>query len=542
MPIWRERMRVPGISEKCPTRQSYLHSSRNAAQEDLRKCLEIISHTGKAKEANIAKSYLANNLDNMFKSKLAEDFWRKLELGQLEEKVKFSKEKHNKTLIINVYREHDAISGLVTSETEGLSQQHRVSSSNDDVLSEFSNDKDLSNDNGPSNDDNLFNNDDNDYLSNDNNDDFSNGGKDKEYEGDVDVTDLREPHVMKAETGKELTSDEWAEVHALVESYRLKIPKTRCLYNPLFYHIVDHSGQHGPTTKLLNRYMSSMRRSLPNVSFDLPSLSDGQDKFFDELFAAEDLQDIRASTPEQRTVKKLVYRINDAINCPNKDVISEYEHTMRNVIPFIDASIRDVPDYVIQYFESTLRATAIRRNSGGDPTERARMGYRVDVLIKFNGLHWSPDLGCGEVSGGLPRCTSAKEWMDTLKLGWELRDVWVLTQDQLNGVDASALVVWGFTVVARTIRIYALTAAGGLFHLILAYEAPIPSSRWDLCNTKIAYCTMLGFLQKLDATKKMLINLNSERTKILCTGVKRKKMSALFCSPPITGSPAKKKK
>jgi len=86
---------------------------------------------------------------------------------------------------------------------------------------------------------------------------------------------------------------------------------------------------------------------------------------------------------------------------------------------------------------------------GGDPTERARMGYRVDVLVKFHGLHWSPDLACGEISGGLPRCSHAKEWIDTLKLSWELRDVWALAQDQLNGVDASTLVVWGFTVIGE---------------------------------------------------------------------------------------------
>ncbi|RIA94601.1 hypothetical protein C1645_817763 [Glomus cerebriforme] len=81
---------------------------------------------------------------------------------------------------------------------------------------------------------------------------------------------------------------------------------------------------------------------------------------------AEDLQDVRARTPDQRTAKKLVDRINDSINCSNKDDIPEYEHTMRNVIPFIDASIRDVSDYVIRYFESTLHATAIRCNLGGD--------------------------------------------------------------------------------------------------------------------------------------------------------------------------------
>ncbi|CAB4416404.1 unnamed protein product [Rhizophagus irregularis] len=104
--------------------------------------------------------------------------------------------------------------------------------------------------------------------------------------------------------------------------------------------------------------------------------------------------------PRRRhTIKKLVDMINDSINDQYKDDISEYEHMMRNIMPFIDASIQKVPDYRVRYFESTLQATAIRRNLGGDPTEHARMGYRVDVLIKLPGLHWSPDIGCGEISG-----------------------------------------------------------------------------------------------------------------------------------------------
>ena len=65
------------------------------------------------------------------------------------------------------------------------------------------------------------------------------------------------------------------------------------------------------------------------------------------------------------------------------------------------------------------------------------MGYKVDVCIKLLGLHWRPDVGCGEVSGGLPKCTRAKEWMDTLKLWWELRDIWVLAQGMLKEVNAS---------------------------------------------------------------------------------------------------------
>ncbi|CAB5163821.1 unnamed protein product [Rhizophagus irregularis] len=311
--------------------------------------------------------------------------------------------------------------------------------------------------------------------------------------------------------------DYWNENYDYVEesdlhepqNYRSKIPQSRRIFNPLFYYIVDHSGQHGPTIELLKEYMPSIYKSLPDVFFDLPKLSPDQNRFFDELFVAEDIQDVRASTAEQRAIKKLVDTINDSINDQYKDDISEYEHMMRNIVQFIDASIQKVPDYC---FESTLQATAIHRNLGGDPTEHARMGYRVDVLIKFTGL------------------------------GLELRDVWTLAKDQLNGVNTSNLVVWGFTVVARSIRIYALAVAGGLNHLILAYEAPIPSASWNMCNTKIAYCTMIGFLQKLNATKMMLANLNNERTKTLCCGIKRKRKAVSYSFPPIVSTPQSKKR
>ncbi|RUS30814.1 LOW QUALITY PROTEIN: hypothetical protein BC938DRAFT_478931 [Jimgerdemannia flammicorona] len=40
------------------------------------------------------------------------------------------------------------------------------------------------------------------------------------------------------------------------------------------------------------------------------------------------------------------------------------------------------------------------------------------------------------------------------------------------------------------------------------YEATIPSSLSDFCNIEIAYRTMLGFVEKLKMTSKMLVDLN----------------------------------
>ncbi|CAG8613852.1 8196_t:CDS:2 [Paraglomus brasilianum] len=356
-------------------------------------------------------------------------------------------------------------------------------------------------------------------------------GEDTEInEDDVDLTELHQPHITRSSSGKAMTLDEWAAVRLLVEKYNTKIPKTQCLYNPLFYSIIDHSGQHGPTTKLLEQYLPSMQRSLPDVNFTIPKLSDELNEFFDKLLEEKDLQDVHASTPEQQTVKTLFDRIYDSINGPDRDDLSEYEHIMRNLAPFVDALIRKAPNYRACYFENT---TAAHCNKGGDPTDQTWIGLKVDVLVKFLGLYWRPDIGCIEVSGGLPRCNLAKEWIDTLKLGREMCDIWLLAQDQLKGIDASSLVVWGSTVVAHTIRIYALAAVGGFFHLILAYETPIPSSIWDMCYIKIAYCTMLGFVQKLDTTKLKLIELTKERAKLLYSysGVKRKDSPVSLATP-----------
>ena len=98
--------------------------------------------------------------------------------------------------------------------------------------------------------------------------------------------------------------------------------------------------------------------------------------------------------------------------------------------------------FVLSSGECTLYATAERRNKKRDPVDRARVGYKVDLIVEFTGLHWKPEIGCGKVAGGLPRCSRSKEWKDTIKLAWELRDLWALTQEELAGVDASALVAW----------------------------------------------------------------------------------------------------
>ncbi|CAG8585188.1 7451_t:CDS:2 [Paraglomus brasilianum] len=127
---------------------------------------------------------------------------------------------------------------------------------------------------------------------------------------------------------------------------------------------------------------------------------------------------------------------------------------------------------------------------------------KIDVLIDFTGLHWIPEIGC------------------------ELRDIWLLNQEELVGVDTSSLVLWGFTII-------------GFSHLALAYQASMPSSTSDICNIKLAYCVMVSFLEKLRETRTTLCNLNGKRIDIACAGTKRKEAPARWPAPPLIETPFK---
>ncbi|RUS13040.1 hypothetical protein BC937DRAFT_86445 [Endogone sp. FLAS-F59071] len=165
--------------------------------------------------------------------------------------------------------------------------------------------------------------------------------------------------------------------------------------------------------------------------------------------------------------------------------MSDVEHIIRNVTPLLDATVLQADDLRVEFGEQSLKATTARRNKNRNPEERARAGFKVDAIILYVGLYWHPEIGCGEVAGGLPRY------------------LWAVAQDELAGVDATELVMWGFTIIGECYSLVhlALAAAGGLFHLIQAYEVPLPSTLNDLFIIKRTYCTMLSFVEKLNETK-----------------------------------------
>ncbi|CAB5358204.1 unnamed protein product [Rhizophagus irregularis] len=334
----------------------------------------------------------------------------------------------------------------------------------------------------------------------------------------VEEEDLYEPSVIRINEDSSEETLNWNTIKEKVDTYRKQLKKGKYAVDTLYYFLIDYSGFHGPTSNLLSGYFPKMLNALPkNMQFCVSTLSEEETKFFDLLLRTEDIADIKTVTEEEKILKRLANNIFDAITMHGRDDLSEVEHMFRNIVPLLDATIRKDNHYRVKYGETLLEATANRRNKGTDPNDRARIGYKVDVIFEYR-ISWAPVIGCMEVSGGLPRCSRSKEWDDTRKLGLELRDLWLDAMEKLAGANANEIVWWGLTVVGLKIRVYALAAAGGLFHLVLMYECLLPSSPVDLVNLELAYLVLKEYKKKLDETRDILCKLNQERIKLITRG------------------------
>ncbi|RUP46343.1 hypothetical protein BC936DRAFT_147062 [Jimgerdemannia flammicorona] len=167
---------------------------------------------------------------------------------------------------------------------------------------------------------------------------------------EADVSVLKEPCISHIGEAPLMSNEDWAVIMTKIEQYRKKIPASQRLFDPLHYYIVDHSERHGPTTKLLDKHFPSMRGSLSKeINFSLPVLSGKDAEVFDMLVMADNVEDIQAETLKDRIVKKLMSKVVDAVSMRNHNMMSEMEHTARNIMPFIDATAGQQQRFQIYY-------------------------------------------------------------------------------------------------------------------------------------------------------------------------------------------------
>jgi hypothetical protein len=90
----------------------------------------------------------------------------------------------------------------------------------------------------------------------------------------------------------------------------------------------------------------------------------------------------------------------------------------------------------VQRGETSLKASADRRNRALDPSERGRIGQKTDYILNYLGMGVDAELFIGEISGGLPKAGNCKAWYDYLiKLILGARDCLLRLQDHWGNDD-----------------------------------------------------------------------------------------------------------
>ena len=89
---------------------------------------------------------------------------------------------------------------------------------------------------------------------------------------------------------------------------------------------------------------------------------------------------------------------------------------------------------------------------------------------------------------------------------------------------------------------YAFAATDGLFHLVLMYEAFLPSSREDLYNLELCYLVLKEYKKKLNETKNMLCELSRKKVQLITRkrDLEESTGSELVKKPKIINSPDQK--
>ncbi|CAG8634277.1 3700_t:CDS:2, partial [Paraglomus occultum] len=341
---------------------------------------------------------------------------------------------------------------------------------------------------------------------------------------------------------------DWEGVQKRVENYRNSIAVDKRLYNPLYYYVIDHSRQHIPTNNVLDTDFQKISNQA-NIAFDVESwaLSEDEGRFVDRLVTSDDVDNVPLQEGNDIHIKNLVrtLKVNHA---RNREFLSETHHAIRNLLPFVDATMdrRGSKLYRVDWGEQTLYASAERRNKMRDPQLSSLVGVKPDCKMVCTTASWRVEIGVGEVSGGLPECCHAKLWHDKVKLALELRDMCVSIQNRLGRI----VPVFGWQLQGFHLKVYGMTLHQGFFHLKLLHEIDLPSGEDDLYLVEDGIRVFRAFNSKMEDTVKRIRGILKEKT----NATRKRKTNTLDASmqrpitppplnqPPIVLTPAQKQR
>ncbi|CAB4374453.1 unnamed protein product [Rhizophagus irregularis] len=260
-------------------------------------------------------------------------------------------------------------------------------------------------------------------------------------------------------------------------SLRKSLPKTNHEVHPQYWGILDLTGQHKPTKKMLwkkwNYLVDDFR---VDVGWKMIGLDQSELDFFDNM---EDLE-VQQTLPILNAHLTILKSYLEYLKLP----LNEGELMIRFVAPAFNMSLDPNQEKFRKHWSEQLIASQERRREGQVPNnERARAGQKTDIIID---LPTGPALEgfiC-EVSGGLPAGCLKKIWTDKLKLMVGMRDMInriMKTFPGLLSTDYMKVVVFGCQVIGLQMNLYAMDVrTPGIYRFGIVDKVSLPASAKEL--------------------------------------------------------------
>ncbi|CAG8523122.1 12255_t:CDS:10 [Funneliformis caledonium] len=274
-----------------------------------------------------------------------------------------------------------------------------------------------------------------------------------------------------------------------LSKYREYIPRTKAYLYPVYFGILDLSGEDTEVKNLFtNDEWNEMIKDFNN-NVKLSDMEDEQERPFYELM--DKISEVLMKKPTDLItgIESCVIEDNIKVNTIRR-LIQTYTYNLQRLqLPmsevafgsnFTNAITKGILtfDRIYHYEEGEIQGLALSviTNMKSRPTDRSLIGQKVDFRVSKDQF----EMLIGLRSGGLPASPKSKKWMDKVDLSVALRDVLINEGIENNGVKPEKfrkLFTLGIHTFNYNYNIYGLDwKTRGVWRLGLLQKVKLPLS------------------------------------------------------------------
>ncbi|KAG2179818.1 hypothetical protein INT43_003601 [Umbelopsis isabellina] len=276
-----------------------------------------------------------------------------------------------------------------------------------------------------------------------------------------------------------------------VNDIQRHLTKKSDLLNPFKYFVFDLTGRHcGTKACLMDMYKKLQKDLWSKISYERHQMNDRQRAILMNMMNISCEDDI------DQGLAHIAYLSNAELSkC--RSHLSESTHIMANIASYFTILEPKNRKWSGQWGETSLKASADRRNWDVDPSEKSRIGQKTDYILNYLGMGVDAELFIGEVSGGLPKACNGKAWYDYLiKLVLGARDCLLRLQDYWGKDDDR--VFYFFQVHGFRFTLYAMDNYDGYWRVIMVDECYLSRSDDDVARRADLYCILRGVFKTIE--------------------------------------------